>query len=100
MTGSIGVYMGPVYSAEKLLERLGIEADIIKSAPNKAMGSGYEDLTEEQKAIYQSVVDEMYGRFVNVVAEGRGMSSATGQSRCGRRVYIRQRRLQEHRPDR
>ncbi len=38
------------------------------------MGSGFEDLTEEQRAIYQSVVDEMFGRFVWVVAEGRGMS--------------------------
>ena len=66
--------MGPVYSAEKLLEKLGVEADVIKSGRNKAMGSGFEDLTEEQRAIYQSVVDEMFGRFVWVVAEGRGMS--------------------------
>ena len=87
LTGSIGVYMGPIYSAEKLLDRLGIEADIIKSAPNKAMGSGFEDLTDEQKAIYQSVVDEMYGRFVQVVAEGRGMSTEQVKVVADGRVY-------------
>ena len=87
LTGSIGVYMGPVFSAEKLLERLGIEADIIKSAPNKGMGSGFEDLTDEQKAIYQSVVDEMFGRFVQVVAEGRGMTNEQVRTIADGRVY-------------
>ena len=82
--------MGPVYSAEKLLEKLGVEADVIKSGRNKAMGSGFEDLTEEQRAIYQSVVDEMFGRFVWVVAEGRGMSVEKSQTDCGRpRLYRR-----------
>lgn len=87
LTGSIGVYMGPVYSAEKLLEKLGVEADVIKSGRNKAMGSGFEDLTEEQRAIYQSVVDEMFGRFVWVVAEGRGMSVERVRQIADGRVY-------------
>ena len=79
--------MGPVYSAEKLLEKLGVEADVIKSGRNKAMGSGFEDLTEEQRAIYQSVVDEMFGRFVWVVAEGRGMSVERVRQIADGRVY-------------
>ena len=86
-TGSIGVYIGPVISAEKLLEKLGIQADIIKSGENKASGSGYEDLTEDQRAIYQSMVDEMYGRFVTIVAEGRDLSEERVRELGDGRVY-------------
>lgn len=52
------------------------------------MGSGFEDLTEEQRAIYQSVVDEMFGRFVWVVAEGRGMSVERVRQIAGRPASI------------
>ena len=87
LTGSIGVYMGPVLSAEELLKKLGIEVDIIKSSQNKAMGNGYENMTDEQRAIYQSIVDEMYEQFVSVVAEGRGMSKERVRLLGDGRVY-------------
>lgn len=87
ITGSIGVYMGPMYSMQELLEKLGVKVDIIRSSRNKAMGSGYEDLTDEQKAIYQSLVDEMYQQFVNVVAEGRKMSQERVRQIADGRVY-------------
>lgn len=37
------------------------------------MGNYYQALTEEQKAIYQSICDEYYDRFVEIVAQSRGM---------------------------
>ena len=74
-TGSIGVYMGPVIDATGLLEKAGIRAQLIKSSSNKAIGSYFEPFTDEHKAIIQSQVDETYETFVNVVAEGRGMST-------------------------
>ena len=86
--------MGPVISAEELLEKLGIKADIIKSGENKAVGSGYEDMTDEQRAIYQSLVDEMYGRFVSIVAEGRGMSEERVRELGDGRVYTAQQALE------
>ena len=79
--------MGPVLSAEELLKKLGIEVDIIKSSQNKAMGNGYENMTDEQRAIYQSIVDEMYEQFVSVVAEGRGMSKERVRLLGDGRVY-------------
>ena len=100
LTGSIGVYMGPLISAEKLLEKLGVEADIVKSGANKAIGSGYEDVTEEQKAIYQAVVDEMSGRFVSIVAEGRGMSEARIRQLGDGRVYTAQQAVENGLVDR
>ncbi len=73
-TGSIGVYMGPVIDATGLLEKVGIRAQLIKSSANKAIGSYFEPFTDEQKAIIQSQIDEMYETFVGIVAEGRHMS--------------------------
>ena len=73
-TGSIGVYMGPVIDSSRLLSKLGVSVDFIKSGENKAMGNPFTPLTKEQKAIYQSQVDEYYERFAKIVSEGRDLS--------------------------
>ncbi len=86
-TGSIGVYLGPIISAGKLLENLGVEVDIIRSSENKAMGNSYESMTDDQRAIYQSLVDEMYGRFVSIVAEGRNLNEEYVRQIADGRVY-------------
>ena len=72
-TGSIGVTIGTVYDITELLKNLGVKTVTITAGNNKAMGSATEKLTDEQKAIYQSLVDEAYGQFVDVVTEGRKM---------------------------
>ncbi len=72
-TGSIGVTVGTVYDISGFLEDMGIVTVTITAGDNKAMGSSVEPLTKEQKAIYQSLVDEAYDQFVQVVADGRKM---------------------------
>jgi protease-4 len=72
LTGSIGVY-GQIINAADLLETLGIEGIIVRSGDNKAAGNWFEHPTEEQLAIEQAMVDELYELFVSVVSEGRGM---------------------------
>ncbi len=86
-TGSIGVYLGPIINASGLLEKVGVQAEIIKSGENKAMGNNYEPLTDEQRAIYQEYVNESYEQFVNIVAEGRKMDAATVKQIADGRVY-------------
>lgn len=86
-TGSIGVYLGPIINASGLLEKVGVQAEIIKSGENKAMGNNYEPLTDEQRAIYQEYVNESYDQFVNIVAKGRNMDVATVKKIADGRVY-------------
>lgn len=86
-TGSIGVYMGPVIDASVLMEKIGISGEIIKSSENKAMGNYFEPMTEEQRAIYQSMIDETYEQFVGIVAEGRNMSVEQTKILADGRVY-------------
>ncbi len=75
-TGSIGVTYGAHMEISELLEKLGIKVTMITSGDNKAMGSMYEPLTEEQERILQEQIDEMYDDFVNLVAENRNIPVA------------------------
>ena len=72
ITGSIGVY-GRLINAAELLDTIGVEGIIIRSGDTKAMGNWFEHPTEEQIAIEQQVVDELYELFVQAVAAGREM---------------------------
>ncbi len=73
-TGSIGVSYGTHIDLSGLCEKLGITVEDITSGENKAMGSYFAPLTDEQRAIYESQLDEYYGYFVDVVEAGRGLS--------------------------
>ncbi len=83
-TGSIGVIISYL-NLSGLYENLGIEEVMIVSGANKGMGAG--ELNEEQKAIYQSVVDESYEQFVSIVSEGRNMSIEEVKVVADGRIY-------------
>ncbi|HKK95898.1 MAG TPA: signal peptide peptidase SppA [Anaerovoracaceae bacterium] len=73
-TGSIGVKIGTLYDFTELIETLGIKAETITSGENKNMGDSFEEMTEDQRKIFQSLVDEAYEQFVKIVATGRGLT--------------------------
>ena len=85
-TGSIGVIISS-YDLSGLYEKIGVKEANIVSAKNKDMGSMGKPMTAEQKAIYQSVVDEAYDQFVNIVAEGRNMSVDDVKALADGRIY-------------
>ncbi|MDE5777502.1 MAG: signal peptide peptidase SppA [Lachnospiraceae bacterium] len=85
-TGSIGVILS-AYDMSELYEKLGIKEVNIVSAKNKDMGSSGKPMTDEQKAIYQSIVDEYYERFISIVAEGRNMSTDEVKKLADGRIY-------------
>lgn len=85
-TGSIGVII-TTYNYSELLDKIGVDSISIASGPNKTIGSPEEPMTEEQKAIYQAIVDESYSQFVNIIAAGRGMDEATVRAIGDGRIY-------------
>lgn len=85
-TGSIGVIVSLV-NCKDLYDKLGIKEIDITSGKNKAMGSSGLDLTEEQSEILQSLVDEAYDQFVDIVKEGRGMDEALVRELADGRIY-------------
>ncbi len=71
ITGSIGV-IATFTDMQGLFEKLGINVTAIKSGAHKDMGSPYRNMTDEESAILQGLVDEIYGEFRGVVLENRG----------------------------
>ena len=86
ITGSIGVVISGLNVAE-LLERYGIKDQTISSGPNKTILSPYQEMRPDQRAIIQSVVDESYGYFVDVVADGRKMEREQVLALADGRIY-------------
>lgn len=86
-TGSIGVTMGTYFDVSELLKTHGIKTVTITSGENKAMGSAFEPMTEEQLAIFQSLIDEAYEQFVGLVAEGRDMKPEQVKTLADGRIY-------------
>lgn len=85
-TGSIGVIIS-TYNYKEFLDKLGVKEIDYASGPNKTMGSGGLENTPEQDAIFQSMVDEAYEQFVEIVAEGRNMSVSTVKPIADGRIY-------------
>ena len=83
MTGSIGVITS-ITDTTGLQQLIGIKQDKITSGVNKAMGN---PLTDEQRAIFQSIVDEYYDIFVGVVAENRKIDLDKVYKLADGRVY-------------
>ncbi len=87
-TGSIGV-ISQIPNIEGLYDKLGIEIQTFKGGKYKDMYRGLRELTPEEEEILQEMVDEYYEHFIQVVAEGRGLSTddvrdlATGQLYSG-----------------
>lgn len=86
LTGSIGVIMSS-YSLQGLFEKYGIKEQNITTGAMKDAGSPGKDMTEDQKKYFQNLADSAYGRFVKVVADGRGMKEEDVRKLADGRVY-------------
>jgi len=58
-------------SFKPAMSRVGIEAEAITSGPNKEAGSPLSELKPEHRAVLKSLVDDFYGKFVDVVKRAR-----------------------------
>ncbi len=98
-TGSIGVIISYT-NISGLMDKLGVEEIIISTGDNKGMGSSMSALTEEQRAIYQSLVDDCYERFTTIVADARGMDIETVKTLADGRIYTANQALENGLVDR
>ena len=58
---------------EKLLQKIGIEFEIIKSKEHKDIGSTHRRLSEKERQLMQEMVTDVYEQFVQATAEHRDM---------------------------
>lgn len=101
LTGSIGV-ISHFYNVSELIDKVGVKVNTIKSLNDqgkesmKDIGSPYRPMRPEERALMQSVITEMWGRFTSVVAEGRKGKLTPEQVRklADGRVFTGQQALQ------
>ena len=86
-TGSIGVTMGTFIDVSDFLSEHGVRSETITSGRNKAMGGYFDPMTEEQKQIFQGLVDEAYDQFTGIVAEGRNLPISSVKDLADGRIY-------------
>lgn len=70
ITGSIGVIM-PNYDLSELCDKIGVKSDPIVSGPLKQLGSVTRKLTDDERAVLDSVISDMFSRFKEIVCDGR-----------------------------
>jgi protease-4 len=72
ITGSIGVIMEfPVF--ERLLDKLGIEFEVVKSRDHKDIGSPFRTMDKEERALLKDVIMDVYDQFVTATVDARGL---------------------------
>ncbi len=86
LTGSIGVIF-QYQTIEELADKIGIRTQVIKSGALKDVGTPWREPTEEDLAHLQSVIDDTYEQFVDVVAKGRGMDPAEVRPLADGRIF-------------
>lgn len=72
ITGSIGVIL-QFTNFEELLKKIGFRMEVVKSGPYKDVGNPGREMTAEEKAYLQDMVDNVHQQFVRDVARGRRM---------------------------
>jgi protease-4 len=89
ITGSIGVII-ETQNMQSLFGKIGLSTETFKSGPYKDMGSPSRPVTPEERVIFQSMIDDIYDQFINVVSKGRGMDIAAVKTLADGRVFTGQ----------
>lgn len=88
ITGSIGVIM-PGLNYRGLMDKVGIRPEVYKSGRFKDMmrGSKREDeIQPEERQMIQTLIDETFAKFKEVVSEGRGNAYAKNKNQKARQL--------------
>ncbi|MGH7199488.1 MAG: S49 family peptidase, partial [Planctomycetaceae bacterium] len=69
-TGSIGVII-PRYDATALSEKIGITSEPLKTGEFKDALNPFREMTESEKAVWDAIIQDAFGRFIEVIDENR-----------------------------
>ncbi len=86
LTGSIGVIMETA-NLEGLLKKVGVEGVVIKSGRFKDVGSPLRKMSDEEKKLLQSVMDDVHHQFIQAVADGRSLELSEVEPLADGRIF-------------
>ncbi|MGL4986359.1 MAG: signal peptide peptidase SppA [Treponemataceae bacterium] len=87
LIGSIGVISGASIDLSELMEKHGIKMTTFTSGKNKNMLNLNSPITEEQYEIMQSIADEAYEQFTDIVAQSRRLQLSDVKELADGRIY-------------
>ena len=93
ITGSIGVY-GVIPTMEDSLAALGVYSDTVDTTANASLLQLNRPMTEQAKIIFQSGVDNVYSRFITLVANARNSTPKAVHEIAQGQVWTGQKALQ------
>lgn len=73
-TGSIGVIIS-WWQAEGLLDKLGVDLEVVASGRYKDSGNPSRPLREDERALIQDYIDDAFDQFSEIVALERGLTA-------------------------
>lgn len=95
VTGSIGVIFAGV-NLSGLMQKVGVADQTLTSGPFKDAGSPLRPMTDAERAQLQSVLDDLFGRFLEVVERGRpSLSRERIEALADGRIYSAEQALAE-----
>ncbi len=86
ITGSIGVIM-EFANLEELFRKVGVKSDVVKSGQHKDIGSPLRPMTESDRKILQTLIDDVHSQFVEAVAEARHLEKEKVLKIADGRIY-------------
>jgi protease IV len=86
LTGSLGVIFKFNNYAEAA-DKYGIKQLVVKSGKYKDIGNAFHEMKPEEREIVQSIVDESYNEFVEVISEGREIPEDRVREIADGRIY-------------
>jgi len=86
VTGSIGVFSTLIDTSE-LFDKLGIRTVLVDTGEHKGVGTMGIEITPDQAAVMQSMIDEYYDLFIELIADGRNMDNTTVRALADGRTY-------------
>ncbi|NJP05541.1 MAG: signal peptide peptidase SppA [Chloroflexaceae bacterium] len=92
-TGSLGVILS-LLNYEDTLDMLGMQQLVFKSGEFKDIGSPAREITPEEEAILQGLIDQAYNGFVDVITEGRNMDREEVLRLADGRIYTGQQAME------
>ena len=86
LTGSIGVIM-EMANFEGLMKKVGVEGVVIKSGRFKDVWSPLRKMSDEERKLLQSVMDDVHHQFIQAVADGRSLEVSDVEPLADGRIY-------------
>jgi protease-4 len=99
ITGSIGVIM-EFTNIRELLDKIGLSNHVIKSGEHKDLGSPIRPMTQAERKLIQTMIDDVHSQFVQAVAEGRRLDPKKVEILADGRIYTGAQALAEGLVDR